>query len=95
MVDRFPNNLGLTHFTGVRKGAVEIDKSVNQSLERRVWVEGVASAGVGRGSGALEAMEGKSHVKISQPEYRCPHLVVRSPKRENKVGRGRKASANN
>ena len=37
MVDRFPNNLGLTHFTGVRKGAVEIDKSVNQSLERRVW----------------------------------------------------------
>ena len=58
-------------------------------------VEGVASAGVGRGSGALEAMEGKSHVKISQPEYRCPHLVVRSSKRENKVGRGRKASAKN
>ena len=58
-------------------------------------VEEVASAGVGRGEGACEAIEGKSHVKISQPEYRCPHFVVKSPKRENKVGRGRKASANN
>ena len=42
-------------------------------------VAGEASAGVGRGSGAWDAMEGKSHVKISQPEYRFPHLLVRSP----------------
>ena len=55
----------------------------------------MASAGLGRGSGAFDAMEGKSHVKISQPEYRFPHFVVKSPKRENNVGRGRKASANN
>ena len=48
----------------------------------------MASAGLGSGSGALDAMEGKSHVKISQPEYRFPHVVVRSPKRENNVGRG-------
>ena len=57
----------------------------------------MASGGLGSGTGALDAMEGKikSHVKISQPEYRFPHVVVRSPKRENNVGRGRKASANN
>ena len=38
-------------------------------------------------------MEGKSHVKISQPEYRFSHLLVRSPKRKNREGRGRKVSA--
>ena len=91
MIDRFRDDLGLTHFTGIGKSTFEIDESVNQSLERRVWSGRVASAGVRRGSGAFDAMEGKSHVKISQPEYRFPHLVVKSPKRENKVGRGRKA----
>ena len=77
-------------------------KVLSRSTKRstKAWkgvsgVEGVASAGVGRGEGAFDSMEGKSHVKISQPEYRCPHFAVKSPKRENKVGRGRKASANN
>ena len=54
----------------------------------------MASVGLRR-SDVLDAMEGKSHVKIFQPEYRFSHVVVRSPKRKNNVERGRKASTNN
>ena len=40
VIDRFRDDLGLTHFTGIGKSTFEINKSVNQSLERRVWSGG-------------------------------------------------------
>ena len=45
VIDRFRDDLGLTHFTSIGKSTVEIDKAVNQSLEGRVWS---CRSGVGR-----------------------------------------------
>ena len=85
MFDRFRSDLWLTHIYGYpQKYFLKSTKRSTKAWKGVSGVEGVASA-----------MEGNSHVKISQPEYRCPHFAVKLPKRENKVGRGRKASANN
>ena len=70
MIDGFRDDLGLTHFTSIRKSAVEVDKAVNQSLEGRVR---------SRGSGVCRIRKGVRRLGCHGREKPCKDFPTGVP----------------